>query len=74
MTLDGAIKGTDRRLLADQRQGPTCARFAGFASHFDAVLHGARTLGMGLDRYLWSDELQEHAAAALASDRASRCS
>ena len=26
--------------------------------HFDAVLHGARTLGMRIDRYMWSAELQ----------------
>ncbi len=57
MTLDGAIKGpTDAYWPiggeADQRT------FHRFRIHFDAVLHGARTLGMGLDRYLWSDELQ----------------
>ncbi|MCY4110752.1 MAG: dihydrofolate reductase family protein [Chloroflexi bacterium] len=57
MTLDGAIKGpTDAYWPiggeADQRT------FRRFRIHFDAVLHGARTLGMGLDRYLWSDELQ----------------
>ena len=57
MTLDGAIKGpTDAywpiSSEADQRT------FRRFRAHFDAVLHGARTLGMGLDRYLWSDELQ----------------
>ena len=57
MTLDGAIKGpTDAYWPisgeADQRT------FRRFRAHFDAVLHGARTLGMGLDRYLWSDELR----------------
>ena len=57
MTLDGAIKGpTDAYWpiggQADQRT------FRRFRAHFDAVLHGARTLGMGLDRYLWSDELR----------------
>ncbi len=56
-TLDGAIKGpTDAYWPiggeADQRT------FRRFRIHFDAVLHGARTLGMGLDRYMWSDELQ----------------
>ena len=58
MTLDGAIKGpTDAYWPiggeADQRT------FRRFRAHFDAVLHGARTLGMGLDRYLWSSELRE---------------
>ena len=53
MTLDGAIKGpTDAYWPiggeADQRT------FRRFRIHFDAVLHGARTLGMGLDRYMWS--------------------
>ena len=57
MTLDGAIKGpTDAYWPiggeADQRT------FRRFRIHFDAVLHGARTLGMGLDRYLWSNQLQ----------------
>ena len=57
MTLDGAIKGpTDAYWPisgeADQRT------FRRFRAHVDAVLHGARTLGMGLDRYLWSDELR----------------
>lgn len=58
MTLDGAIKGpTDAYWPiggeADQRT------FRRFRVHFDAVLHGARTLGMGLDRYLWSRELRD---------------
>lgn len=58
MTLDGAIKGpTDAYWPiggeADQHT------FRRFRIHFDAVLHGARTLGMGLDRYLWSRELRE---------------
>ncbi|MCY4113950.1 MAG: dihydrofolate reductase family protein [Chloroflexi bacterium] len=62
MTLDGAIKGpTDAYWPiggeADQRT------FRRFRIHFDAVLHGARTLGMGLDRYLWSDELRRARAA-----------
>jgi 5-amino-6-(5-phosphoribosylamino)uracil reductase len=57
MTVDGAIKGpTDDywpiSLDADLHT------FRQFRIHFDAVLHGARTLGMRLDRYMWSDELQ----------------
>lgn len=57
MTADGAIKGpTDAywpiSLEADQRT------FRRFRVHFDAVLHGARTLGMRIDRYMWSVELQ----------------
>ena len=57
MTVDGAIKGpTDDywpiSLEADQRT------FRRFRVHFDAVLHGARTLGMRIDRYMWSEELQ----------------
>ena len=57
MTVDGAIKGpTDDywpiSLEADQRT------FRRFRVHFDAVLHGARTLGMRIDRYMWSGELQ----------------
>lgn len=57
MTVDGAITGpTDEywpiSLEADQRT------FRGFRAHFDAVLHGARTLGMRIDRYMWSAELQ----------------
>ena len=57
MTVDGAIKGpTDDywpiSLEADQRT------FRRFRMHFDAVLHGARTLGMRIDRYMWSVELQ----------------
>lgn len=57
MTVDGAIKGpTDDywpiSLEADQRT------FRRFRLHFDAVLHGARTLGMRIDRYMWSVELQ----------------
>ena len=57
MTVDGAIKGpTDEywpiSLEADQRT------FRRFRMHFDAVLHGARTLGMRIDRYMWSAELQ----------------
>jgi len=57
MTVDGAIKGpTDDywpiSLAADQRT------FRRFRMHFDAVLHGARTLGMRIDRYMWSEELQ----------------
>ena len=57
MTVDGAIKGpTDAywpiSLEADQRT------FRRFRLHFDAVLHGARTLGMRIDRYMWSGELQ----------------
>ena len=57
MTVDGAIKGpTDDywpiSLDADQRT------FRRFRMHFDAVLHGARTLGMRIDRYMWSEELQ----------------
>lgn len=57
MTVDGAIKGpTDDywpiSLEADQRT------FRRFRIHFDAVLHGARTLGMRIDRYMWSTELQ----------------
>ena len=57
MTVDGAIKGpTDDywpiSLEADQRT------FRRFRIHFDAVLHGARTLGMRIDRYMWSEELQ----------------
>ena len=57
MTVDGAIKGpTDAywpiSLEADQRT------FRRFRMHFDAVLHGARTLGMRIDRYMWSAELQ----------------
>ncbi|MYD92170.1 MAG: RibD family protein [Chloroflexi bacterium] len=57
MTVDGAIKGpTDDywpiSLEADQRT------FRRFRLHFDAVLHGARTLGMRIDRYMWSEELQ----------------
>lgn len=57
MTVDGAITGpTDDywpiSLEADQRT------FRRFRMHFDAVLHGARTLGMRIDRYMWSAELQ----------------
>ncbi len=57
MTVDGAITGpTDDywpiSLEADQRT------FRRFRIHFDAVLHGARTLGMRIDRYMWSEELQ----------------
>lgn len=57
MTVDGAINGpTDDywpiSLEADQRT------FRRFRLHFDAVLHGARTLGMRIDRYMWSAELQ----------------
>ncbi len=57
MTVDGAIKGpTDAywpiSLDADQHT------FRRFRIHFDAVLHGARTLGMRIDRYMWSAELQ----------------
>ena len=57
MTVDGAIKGpTDDywpiSLEADQRT------FRRFRMHFDAVLHGARTFGMRIDRYMWSEELQ----------------
>ena len=57
MTVDGAIKGpTDDywpiSLEADQQT------FRRFRLHFDAVLHGARTLGMRIDRYMWSEELQ----------------
>ena len=57
MTVDGAITGpTDAywpiSLEADQRT------FRRFRMHFDAVLHGARTLGMRIDRYMWSAELQ----------------
>ena len=57
MTVDGAIKGpTDEywpiSLEADQQT------FRRFRMHFDAVLHGARTLGMRIDRYMWSEELQ----------------
>ena len=57
MTVDGAIKGpTDDywpiSLDADQRT------FRRFRMHFDAVLHGARTLGMRIDRYMWSAELR----------------
>ncbi len=57
MTIDGAITGpTDEywpiSLDADQRT------FRRFRIHFDAVLHGARTLGMRIDRYMWSEELQ----------------
>jgi riboflavin-specific deaminase-like protein len=57
MTVDGAIAGpTDDywpiSLEADQRT------FRRFRIHFDAVLHGARTLGMRIDRYMWSEELQ----------------
>ena len=57
MTVDGAITGpTDDywpiSLEADQWT------FRRFRIHFDAVLHGARTLGMRIDRYMWSEELQ----------------
>ena len=57
MTVDGAIKGpTDDywpiSQEADQRT------FRRFRMHFDAVLHGARTLGMRIDRYMWSTELR----------------
>ncbi len=57
MTLDGAINGpTDDywpiSAEADRRT------FRRFRIHFDAVLHGSRTLGMRIDRYLWSDELR----------------
>lgn len=57
MTVDGAITGpTDDywpiSLAADQRT------FRRFRMHFGAVLHGARTLGMRIDRYMWSDELR----------------
>ena len=57
MTVDGAITGPTEdywpiSLEADQRT------FRRFRIHFDAVLHGARTLGMRIDRYMWSDELQ----------------
>ena len=57
MTVDGAITGpTDAywpiSLEADQRT------FRRFRAHFDAVLHGARTLGMRIDRYMWSAEQQ----------------
>ena len=57
MTVDGAITGpTDDywpiSLEADQRT------FRRFRMHFDAVLHGARTLGMRIDRYMWSAELR----------------
>ncbi|MDE2902261.1 MAG: RibD family protein [Chloroflexota bacterium] len=55
MTVDGAIKGpTDDywpiSLDADQRT------FRRFRTKFDAVLHGAHTLGMRIDRYMWSAE------------------
>ena len=57
MTVDGAITGPSDdywpiSLEADQRT------FRRFRAHFDAVLHGARTLGMRIDRYMWSAELQ----------------
>ena len=57
MTVDGAITGPTAdywpiSLDADQRT------FRRFRIHFDAVLHGARTLGMRVDRYMWSAELQ----------------
>ena len=57
MTVDGAITGpTDDywpiSLEADQRT------FRRFRMHVDAVLHGAHTLGMRIDRYMWSAELQ----------------
>ena len=57
MTVDGAIKGpTDDywpiSLDADLHT------FRRFRIHFDAVLHGAKTLGMRIDRYMWSDQLQ----------------
>ena len=57
MTVDGAITGPTYAywpisLEADQRT------FRRFRMHFDAVLHGARTLGMRIDRYMWSAELQ----------------
>ena len=57
MTVDGAITGPTAdywpiSLDADQRT------FRRFRIHFDAVLHGAQTLGMRIDRYMWSAELQ----------------
>ena len=57
MTVDGAITGPRDAywpisLEADQRT------FRRFRAHFDAVLHGARTLGMRIDRYMWSAEQQ----------------
>lgn len=57
MTLDGAIKGPTDAYWPISGEADL-RTFRRFRAHFDAVLHGARTLGMGLDRYLWSDELQ----------------
>jgi 2,5-diamino-6-(ribosylamino)-4(3H)-pyrimidinone 5'-phosphate reductase len=61
MTLDGAIKGPtdDYWPISGQADLRTFRRFR---VHFDAVLHGARTLGMDIDRYLWSDEQQRERA------------
>ena len=58
MTVDGAIKGPTGDLLADQPAGGSAHPSDDSAMHFDAVLHGARTLGMRIDRYMWSAELQ----------------
>ena len=57
MTLDGAIKGPTDAYWPISGEADL-RTFRRFRIHFDAVLHGARTLGMGLDRYLWSDELR----------------
>jgi riboflavin biosynthesis pyrimidine reductase len=58
MTADGAITGpTDEYWpISDDADLRTFRRFR---FHVDAVLHGANTLGMNLDRYLWSSEQQE---------------
>ena len=58
MTLDGAIKGPTDAYWPISGEADL-RTFRRFRIHFDAVLHGARTLGMGLDRYLWSRELRE---------------
>ena len=58
MTADGAITGpTDEYWpISDDADLRTFRRFR---FHVDAVLHGANTLGMNLDRYLWSAEQKE---------------
>ena len=57
MTLDGAISGPTEAYWPISREADL-RTFRRFRVHFDAVLHGTRTLGVGLDRYLWSTELQ----------------
>ncbi len=58
MTVDGAITGpTDAYWpISDDADLRTFRRFR---FHVDAVLHGAKTLGVNPDRYLWSAEQRE---------------